>query len=60
MREKKNAYRVVMSKPERHRPLGRPRHKWENSIHVDLKEQEASYKHGNEPSSPIQCRKLLD
>jgi hypothetical protein len=40
MREKRNAYRVVVSKPERHRQLGRLRHKWENSIRVDLKEQD--------------------
>jgi len=40
VREKRNAYRVVVGKPQRHRPLGRLRHKWENSIQVDLKEQD--------------------
>jgi len=37
MREKRNAYRVFVSKPERQRPLGRPRHKWEKSSQMDLK-----------------------
>ena len=36
MREKRNAYRDFVSKPGGSRPLGRPRHKWENSIQMDL------------------------
>ena len=27
-----------MGKPEGKRPLGRPRHRWENNIKMDLKE----------------------
>jgi hypothetical protein len=36
MREKRNAYRILLGKPERKRPLGKPRHRWEN-IKMDLK-----------------------
>jgi hypothetical protein len=30
MGEKRNAYRVLEAKPERKRPLGRPRHRWDD------------------------------
>jgi hypothetical protein len=36
--EKRNAYRVLVGKPEGRRPLGRPRSKLEDNIKVDLKE----------------------
>jgi hypothetical protein len=29
MHEKRNAYKILAGKPERKRPLGRPRHRWE-------------------------------
>ena len=31
-------YRVLVGKPERKRPLGRPRHSWEDNIKMDLQE----------------------
>jgi hypothetical protein len=31
MRKKRNAYMVLMGKPERYRPLGRPRRRWEDT-----------------------------
>jgi hypothetical protein len=31
-------YRVLMGKPEGNRPLGRPRHRWEDNIMMDLQE----------------------
>jgi hypothetical protein len=31
-------YRVLMGKPEGKRPLGRPRHRWEDRIRMDLRE----------------------
>jgi hypothetical protein len=31
-------YRVLVGKPEGKRPLGRPMHRWENNIKVDLQE----------------------
>jgi hypothetical protein len=30
--------RVLVGKPERKRPLGRPRRRWENNIKMDLQE----------------------
>jgi hypothetical protein len=38
MGEKKNAYRLLVEKPEGKRPLGRPRHKWVDNIRMDLGE----------------------
>ena len=32
------AYRVLVGKPESKRPLGRPRHRWEDNIKMDLRE----------------------
>ena len=31
-------YRVLVGKPEGRRPLGRPRHRWENNIKMDSQE----------------------
>jgi len=31
-------YRVLVGKREKKRPLGRPRHKWEDNIEADLQE----------------------
>jgi hypothetical protein len=36
--ENRNAYRVLMGKPGRKRPLGRPRCRWEENIKIDLRE----------------------
>jgi hypothetical protein len=38
-RQKRNAYRVLVGKPEGKRPLGRPRSKWEDNIKMDLRER---------------------
>ena len=38
MREGRGVYRVLMGKREGKRPLGRPRHRWENNIKMNLKE----------------------
>jgi hypothetical protein len=36
--EKRNAYRLLVGKPEVKRPLGRPRRRWMNNIRTDLGE----------------------
>jgi hypothetical protein len=36
--EKRNAYRILVGKPEGKRPLGRPRRRWVNNIKLDLRE----------------------
>jgi hypothetical protein len=38
MREKRNAYRLLVGKPEGKRPLGRPRHRWVDNNRMDLGE----------------------
>jgi hypothetical protein len=37
MCEKRSVYRVLVEKPEGRRPLGRPRHKWEDNIRMNVK-----------------------
>jgi len=32
MRERRGIYRALVGKPEGKRPLGRPRHRWEDNI----------------------------
>ena len=38
LEESRNAYRVLVGKPEGKRPLGRQRHRWEDNIKIDLRE----------------------
>jgi hypothetical protein len=40
MGETRNAYRILMGKPEGKRPLGRPRRRWVDNIKIDLREIE--------------------
>jgi hypothetical protein len=37
MGETRNAYRILVGKPEGKRPLGRPRRRWVDNITMDLK-----------------------
>ena len=39
MGERRCVYRVLVGKPEGKRPLGRPRHRWEDNIKMDLQEE---------------------
>ena len=34
----RGGYRVLVGKPEGRRTLGRPRHKWEDNVKMDLQE----------------------
>jgi hypothetical protein len=36
--ERRDKYRVLVGKPEGKRPLGTPRHRWEDNIKLDLQE----------------------
>jgi hypothetical protein len=36
--DKRNAYRILVGKPEGKRPLGRPTRRWEDNIRMDLRE----------------------
>jgi len=38
IQEDRVVHRVLVGKPEGKRPLGRPRHSWENNIKMDLQE----------------------
>jgi hypothetical protein len=42
MGERRGVYRFLLGKPERKRPLGRPRHRWEDNIQIDLQEVESA------------------
>jgi hypothetical protein len=37
MGEKRNAYSILVGKPEGKRPLGRPRRRWVDNIKVDIR-----------------------
>ena len=40
MGERIGVYKVLVGKPEGKRPLGRPRHRWEDNIKMDFQEVE--------------------
>jgi hypothetical protein len=36
--DKRNTYRILVGKPDGKRPLGRPRHRWEDYVRMDLRD----------------------
>jgi hypothetical protein len=38
MGEERNVYKVLVGKPKGRRPLGRPRHRWEDGVRMDIRE----------------------
>jgi hypothetical protein len=71
---KTGAYRALVEKPERNRPLGRPRCRYEYNIKMDLRETgweladlihmtqitDQYGKHCDEPSGFIKCCEFLE
>ena len=43
MEEGRSVHKVLVVKPERKRPLGRPRRRWEDNIKMDLQEVGRGY-----------------
>ena len=43
MGKERGVYRVLVGKPERKRPLGRPRRRWVDNIRTDLQEVRFGY-----------------
>jgi hypothetical protein len=43
--EMRNINKILVGKPEGKRPLGRPRHRWEYNIRMDLRETECEGVH---------------
>jgi len=70
--EKRGIYKVLVGKPEGKRLLGRPRHRWEDNIKMDLQEgcgrvnwielaqDRDTCECGNEPWGSIKCGEFLD
>jgi hypothetical protein len=38
MQKTRNVYKILVGKPERNRPLGRCRRRWEDNIKIGIKE----------------------
>jgi hypothetical protein len=38
MGKRRGVYKALVGKPEGKRPLGRPRHRWDDNINMDLQE----------------------
>jgi hypothetical protein len=74
MGEKRGVYRVLVGKPEEKTLLGRPRHRWEDNIKMDLQEvgcwcmdwielaqeRDTTCACSNEPWGSIKCGEFLD
>ena len=73
MGERRGVHRVLVGKPEGKGPLGKPRHRWEDNIKMDLQEVRCggmdwfelaqvagTCECGNEPPGSIKCREFLD
>jgi hypothetical protein len=72
---KRNAYRILVKKPEGRRHLGRQRCRWVNNIKMDLREDgvvwtrliwlrigplDGCCKHGNETSGSIEYGEVIE
>jgi len=67
MHKMRNEYKILVRKPEKKRPLGQPRHRWDDNMKMDLGEigwkvwtgfiwlKIGPCEHGNEPSGSIKA-----
>jgi hypothetical protein len=46
MEEERGVYKVLVGRPKDKRPLGRPKHRWEDNIKMDLREIEIDVQSG--------------
>jgi hypothetical protein len=76
MEERRGAYRALVGKPEGRRPLGRPRHRWEDNIKMDLlevgwestdwidlaqdRDRRRALVYGDGPSGSAKCEEFLE
>jgi hypothetical protein len=76
MGDRRGVYRDMVGKPEGKRPLGRPRHRWEDNIKMDFRKWDVGVwtgfswlrigkvagtcECGNEPLGSIKCGEFLD
>jgi hypothetical protein len=72
--EKRNAYRLLVGKPEGRRPLGRPRRMWFDNIRMDpvevgwgdmdwivlAQDRDSSCEFGIEASGSIKCWEIFE
>ena len=54
MEEGRSAFKIITSKPTGKRPLGRPRHRWEDNVRIDLKKVAVHWAAMTTPSKTIQ------
>jgi hypothetical protein len=53
MGERRGVYRVLVGRPKGKRPLGRPRHRWEDNIKLDLRDIGIDGVNSKEPLAPV-------
>jgi hypothetical protein len=46
MGEEREVYRVLLGKPEGRKPFGRPRHRWDDGIRINLRDTDWGVKSG--------------
>jgi hypothetical protein len=70
----RNAYKMLVGNSEGMKPIGRPRHRWEDNVKMDFREigmegdsnglgwgpVAGSCERGNEPSGSMKGEKFLD